>query len=107
MRIAARLVGGGRDEVAIRRNAEAAGLRIELPPEPDTEVWPENWPVMEVAVRMSSQLNVGMNGVIGLRYEALPVVLDLLQVPAADRLDVFDGLRVVEAEIVRLISEKH
>lgn len=107
MRIAARLVGGGRDEAAIRRNAEAAGLRITLPPEPDTEVWPENWQVMEVAVRMSSQLNVGMGGVVGLRYESMPVVLDLLNVPAADRLDVFDGLRVVESEIVRLLAEKH
>ena len=61
---------------------------------------------MEVAVRMESQLNVGMNGVVGMRYEALPVVLDVLQVPAGDRLDVFDGFRVVEGEIVRLVNEK-
>jgi hypothetical protein len=61
---------------------------------------------MEVAVRMVSQLNVGMNGLIGMRYEALPVVLDVLQVPAADRLDVFDGFRVIEGEIVRLVNEQ-
>lgn len=72
---------------------------------PDTEVWPENWPVLEVTIRMMSQLNVGMNGVIGMRYEALPVVLDVLAVPAADRLDVLDGLRVVEAELVRQLRD--
>lgn len=61
---------------------------------------------MEVSVRMGSQLNVGMNGALGMRYEALPLVLDVLQVPAADRLDVFDGFRVIEAEIVRLVNER-
>ena len=79
---------------------------MKLPPEPEIEVWPENWTVMEIAVRMGSQLNVGMSGALGMRYEALPLVLDILQVPAADRLDVFDGFRVIEAEIVRLVNEK-
>lgn len=77
-----------------------------LPPEPDIEVWPENWMAKEVAVRMGSQMNVGMGGVTGLRYEALPLVLDVLQVPPADRLDVFDAMRVIEGEIVRLINER-
>lgn len=43
---------------------------------------------------------------IGMRYEALPVVLDVLQVPDADRLDVFDGFRVIEGEVVRLMNER-
>ncbi|MGE3596638.1 MAG: DUF1799 domain-containing protein [Dehalococcoidia bacterium] len=77
-----------------------------MAPEPDTEVWPENWTVMEVAIRMMSQLNVGMNGVIGMRYEALPVVLDCMAVPASDRLDVLDGLRIVEHEIVRKVNDR-
>lgn len=96
-------MGGGRDDDAIRANAAAAGLRIELQPDPGTEVWPEHWTVMGVAVRMMSQLNVGMNGVIGMRYEALPVILDAMQVPAADRLAVIDDLRVIEMEVVRQV----
>lgn len=104
--IARRLVSGGRDDDAIRRNAAAAGLRVELKPEPATEVWPDNWAVMEVAVRMLSQLNVGMAGVVGMRYEALPVIFDVLEVPQAERRCVLDGLRVVEGEVVRLINEK-
>lgn len=55
---------------------------------------------------MVSQLNVGMNGVVGLRYEALPVVLDVLAVPQADRLAVLDGIRVIEGEIVRKLNDR-
>jgi len=58
---------------------------------------------MGVAVRMMSQLNVGMNGIVGMRYEALPVILDAMQVPAADRLAVIDDLRVIEMEVVRQV----
>lgn len=61
---------------------------------------------MEVAVRMMSQLNVGRAGVIGMRYEALPFVLDAMQVGAADRLDVFDALREIEAGTVRAMNER-
>jgi hypothetical protein len=59
---------------------------------------------MEVTIRMMSQLNVGMSGVVGMRYEALPVVLDCMAVPAADRLDTLDALRVMEREIVTTIN---
>lgn len=103
MGIAARLVSPSRDDAAIRRNAAAAGLRIEIPPEADTEVWPENWTAMEVASRMVSQLNVGMAGVIGIRFEALPVVFRALQVPADQELEVLDRVRVIEAHFVRLL----
>lgn len=61
---------------------------------------------MEVAVRMGSQLNIGMGGAIGMRYESLPVVMDVMQIRLDDRLDVFDGLRVVEGEIVRLLNTR-
>ncbi len=54
---------------------------------------------------MSSQLNVGPGGAIGYRYEALPVVLDAMSLPAADRLQTLDDLRVIENEYVRALSE--
>lgn len=95
-------MSGGRDVRAIERNAAAAGLRIELPPDKGCEVWPENWTAKQVAERMLSQINAGMAGAIGLRYEALPGVMDLLEVPADERLDTFDAVRVIEAELLRL-----
>lgn len=105
MEIARALLGPSRDRDAIRRSAAAAGLRVDLPEEPATEVWPEHWTVTGVAVRMSSQLHVGPSGPIGYRYEALPVVLDALSVPAGDRLQLLDDLRVIEGELVRRIHD--
>ncbi len=62
----------------------------------DVELWPENMTTVEVFASMTTQWQTGMNGPTGLRYEALPVVLDLLGIAAPARRDVFDGLRVME-----------
>ncbi len=67
-------------------------------------MWPENWVPKNVAVRMMSQLNVGMAGVVGMRYEALPAVLHAMRVPHDDELDVLDALREIEAEVRTLIN---
>lgn len=69
-------------------------------------MWPEHWTPMEVAIRMMSQLNVGMSGVIGMRYEALPTVLHAMRVPADDELDVLDALREIEAGVARFLNSR-
>ena len=61
-----------------------------------TEVWQENVAAVEVFADMLTQWNVGGAGVVGLRYESLPLLLDLRAVPAADRPDLVAGLRVME-----------
>jgi len=61
-----------------------------------TELWQDNVTAVEVFVDMMTQWNVGPAGVVGMRYEALPVVLRLRGVPPADRPDVFRCLRVME-----------
>ncbi len=53
---------------------------------------------------MMSQLNVGMAGVVGMRYEALPAVLHAMRVPHDDELDVLDALREIEAEVRTIIN---
>jgi len=103
MGIAEGLLKHPRDDSAIRRNAAMAGMRVELAPESPTEVWPENWTALEVASRMVSQLNVGMGGVVGFRFEALPIVLHALRVPADRELEVLDAVRVIEAHYVRVL----
>ena len=45
---------------------------------------------------MGTQWRVGMAGATGLDYAALPVVMRLVGVPAADRADVFDAIRTME-----------
>ncbi|MHB0925885.1 MAG: DUF1799 domain-containing protein [Gallionellaceae bacterium] len=74
--------------------------------EPETvEVWSENYQIKQVFSAMLSQWNVGMNGVIGLRYEALPLVLELHGIEAEQRREVFDGLRVMERAAVEEINK--
>lgn len=68
-------------------------------------MWPDNWSALQVAVRMTSQLNVGFSGVVGFRLEALPVILRALRIPVAAHLDLIDDLRVIEAEFVRQVRE--
>lgn len=52
---------------------------------------------------MQTQWTVGASTAVGLRYEALPVVFDLLGV-AGDRGELFAGLRVMEGEVLSLLQ---
>lgn len=60
------------------------------------ELWADNVQAVEVFADMLTQWNVGMSGAVGLRYEALPVVLELRGIPAAERAEVVAGVRVME-----------
>lgn len=69
-------------------------------------IWPDNWPIKQIFCAMLSQWNVGMNGVIGLRYEALPMVLEIHGIEAEQKREVFDGLRVMERAAVEEINKR-
>lgn len=82
-------------------------MKLDEPPaERDTEVWPDNWPVLLVFSDLMSQWNAGMNGVIGLRYEALPLVLKLHGIKRKRQREVFDGLRVMESAAITEINKR-
>jgi hypothetical protein len=78
-------------------------VRLKLPARPATEVWPDHVAVIDVAVRLMSQLVLGPRGPIGWRYEVLPMLFELLGIDPARRLEVFDGLRVVEVEVMQAL----
>lgn len=62
---------------------------------------------LQVMRRMLTQLTTSFSGaVLGLRYEALPVVLDMMQVPASDRPDTFDALQLMERHMVNLLRNR-
>jgi len=66
-------------------------------PPDDLLVWPENMPAVDVFCAMLTQWHyAGMGGIVGLRYEALPVVLALRGIQAADQPDIFEALGVME-----------
>lgn len=95
------------DVEATRRNAAAAGFRVEARPDPDTEVYPDHWAPLQVVQAMGTQWNTGPTGrVVGLRYEALPIVFQMLQVPRGDRPEVFAVVRVLEAELLSIVRSR-
>lgn len=83
-----------------RIGAQASDLPQEV-----TDVWPENWPVVELFASLQTQWAEGPRGLIGLRYEVLPAVLDLQGVAPEARRDLFDGLRVMENEVLTVLRQ--
>lgn len=57
-------------------------------------MWPENWPAVEFFCRLSTQWNVGVGGLTGLRYEAVYPLLDRLF--AEDWEQMFDDVQTME-----------
>ena len=77
----------------------------------DFPLLPENEPTVRVWLAVgNTQWNaVGtMAGIgwVGLRYEALPAVMDMIGIPAEQRADVFSGLRVMESVVRRARNER-
>lgn len=72
----------------------------------DVDVWPEHWDAVRVFAAMGTQWNVGMGGPVGMRYEALQVVLDMHEVPAGERPHVFECVRVMESEALAYFAER-
>lgn len=60
------------------------------------EVWPDNVAAVNLLIRMGTQWRVGMAGLIGLDYSALPAVLRLSGAPRSDWTGLFDDLQVLE-----------
>jgi hypothetical protein len=95
------VTGGKIVEDKTQEDAAAFGIQIEKPKpqEPDHfEVWEENWPAVEMFLRMQTQWSVSMGGLIGFKYEVLLCsggLFDLYNVE--DRKDVLERLQVMEA----------
>lgn len=59
-----------------------------------------------VARRLLTQLQISPGGkMIGLRYEALPLAMEVEQVPRADWPGVMDAVQVVERYLVRELNK--
>lgn len=83
------------------------GFKPETPLEkPSCEIWPDNVKPFAVFRRALTQWCVGPGGVIGLRYEALPFLLQVEAVPADDWPDVVSAVQVMEQEALRLWSKR-
>lgn len=83
-----------------RPTAAAAGelgLKPDDFPEPKVDVWPENWPHIQLFQRVSTQWRVGPGGPIGLDYAVIYHELDRNGVVGDDYTDAMASIRVIEA----------
>jgi len=56
---------------------------------------------------MLTQLSTSASGfLLGLRYESLPVIMDMMQLPMSERLDVFDAIQIMEHHMVRNLQQR-
>lgn len=69
------------------------------------EVWPDNQQALETFSAVLTQWRIGMGGPTGLDYAVLPVVMDLQDVAQADRAELFDSIRVMESEALRVFAD--
>lgn len=67
----------------------------------DVEIWPDNVETVQCFIGLSTQWKSGMNGVTGLDYAAILIVMKMNEV--RDRKTVFGGLQVMESEALRLM----
>lgn len=71
-----------------------------------TECWPDNWVPFQVFAALSTQWNVGPHRAIGLRYEAIPVVLQMGGVEEKEHAQILQDLRVMEREALTIFNKK-
>lgn len=70
------------------------------------DVWRENWPAVQLFQAMRTQLRVSFGGVEGFDYAVLPTVERRLRLPRRCSRQAFDGLRVMEAELLQWLDKR-
>lgn len=71
----------------------------------DFEVWDENWEAVMMFLRMQTQWNVSMNGLVGLNYQALETLIRLYHVK--EPVELFERVQVIErAALVKMNSKR-
>lgn len=71
-----------------------------------TEVWPDSVPATRLFCAMATQWRAGMSGATGLDYGVLPAVMELLGIAPDERPGVFEDVRVMESEALKVMHER-
>jgi hypothetical protein len=80
-------------------------LPDEDPASKDFEVWPENWPALQMFLRVQTQWRVGMNGLIGLDYGAVAWLLSLYSETDQHR-ELLEALQIMEGAVLAATASK-
>jgi hypothetical protein len=73
-------------------------------PSENFEVWEENWPVVEMFMRVQTQWRTTMNGVLGLDYSALAWLFMMYEVQ--DQRALLEDLQIMEAAAMLTINSR-
>jgi hypothetical protein len=86
--------------------ADAAALGIVMPEQPpeDFEVLEQNWPAVQMFLRLQTQWRTTMNGLLGLDYGAVAWILRLYEVE--DPRALLEDLQVMEAAALLSINSR-
>ena len=71
----------------------------------DFEVWPENWPIVDLWLRVQTQWRSSGFGPTGLDYVAVDVVMRRLRIEDPDG-EKFEGLQVMEIEALKVLQKE-
>ena len=83
-----------------------AGIAALLLAVPDFEVWPDNMPAINLFGAISTQWRTSMSGYTGLDYNVLFARMDRMKLSDQDYEWLFDDVRVIEAEALKIINKK-
>ena len=87
--------------------SDAAMMGIALPePEkgPDFEVWPDNWEIVEMFLRVQTLWNMSFGGITGLNYASVLAIMDMYKYD--DPVAVFEGLQIMEVAAMEAINKE-
>ncbi len=89
--------------------ADAAALGVAPPVKIETsddcEVFEENWPVLELFLRVQTQWRIGMSGPVGLDYGAVAWVLKLTAEETSHR-SLLEDLQIMEGAVLGFIAKQ-
>jgi len=89
-------LGASEDQIAA---AQLEGVRK------DCEVWEDNWEAVMMFLRMQTQWNVSMSGLVGLNYQALETLMRLYHVK--EPVELFEKVQVIErAALVKMNTKR-
>jgi hypothetical protein len=69
-------------------------------------VWPENWPALQIFVRVKTQWACSFSGVLGLRYEAVYPLIDRATSDPQEWEHLMDGVQALESGALEEMSRK-
>ena len=88
-------------------DAAAFGLALpapELPADADFEVLPDNWPIVQMFLRLQTQWRTAMSGLVGLDYGVAEWLFRLYEVE--DPRSLLEGLQVMEAAAIVKLNDR-